>query len=281
MIKRKIRIGLFKDEDLASIWIANYFDRFIKENPRSSIGITTEFSSSITTCKLLKKYAQEGTDWSKITFFGIQEFIGLPQIHPGSFRSQITTHLLDGTNIKNKNIHFPNGFAKNLGKESTNYEESIDAKGGIDLQYLSLGLNGSVACTEPGTSLFDHTHMTLLDEVTRETLVKEEKFGSYNETPSRAITVGMQTIMKFKEVLMVSLGKDKAKITKSMLEDNINSDVPSSLLREHRNVLFILDEASAKKINLDNFEVKDFRGYLDDLNKEELEEFKENLKNNF
>lgn len=256
----KKEIILFKNADMASIWVANYFDEYIKNNPKSVLGFATGVSPLLT-YKLLKKYSKEGTNWEGITAFNLDEFIGVPIDHPESFRSQMMKNLFNGVNIKKENIFLPNGLSDNPKKEAKTYEKLIKSKGGIDLQYISLGANGHMAYNEPGTSLKTLTHVAKLEDFTRKVLVEQKKFSSLDETPVSAITVGVKTIMKFKGMIMVALGDSKAEPTKKMLEGPITSDIPSSALQKHKNTVFVLDEASSKLLDLSKFDVEDMRDY--------------------
>ena len=256
----KKKIILFKNSEMASIWVANYFDKYIKENPKAVLGFATGVSPLLT-YKLLQKYSSEGTNWQGIVSFNLDEFIGVPISHPESFRTQMMNNLFKGVNIKPENIFIPDGLSKNPEEEANRYEKLIESKGGIDLQYISLGANGHMAYNEPGTPLDTLTHVAKLEDFTRKVLVEQKKFPTYNETPDSAITVGVKTILNFKEMIMVSLGESKAEPTKKMLEGPIVSDITSSALQKHKNTVFVLDEGAAKLLTLENFDVKDLRDY--------------------
>jgi glucosamine-6-phosphate deaminase len=168
------------------------------------------------------------------------------------------THLFQFLNLKESNIFIPDGLSNDPHGEAIKYEEAIDAKGGIDLQYITLGTNGHMAYNEPGTKLDTLTHVVKLDDETRKVLVKQNKFPTYNETPDSAITVGVQTIAKMKEVMMVVVGAHKADIAKEMVEGPVTEKVPSSALQNHKNCIFVFDKAGASKLDLSKFDVKEF-----------------------
>lgn len=254
------KIYLFKDAKKASTWVAEYFDKFIQENPEAVLGFATG-TSPILTYKLLQEKCQAGTSWEGIKSFNLDEFIGVPVEHPESFRSQMTNNLFKGTNIKQENIFLPDGLVEDTKAEADRYEAQIEELGGIDLQYISLGANGHMAYNEPGTPLDSLTHVAEIAEFTRNVLVEQEKFATYEETPATAITVGVQTIMKFKQMLMIALGESKAVPAQKMLEGPVTSDIPSSALQNHSNTIFILDEAAAANLDLSKHEVTDMRGF--------------------
>ncbi len=255
-----LKIKLFKDADRASHWVADYFDDFIKNNPSAVLGFATG-TSPLLTYKLLQEKSEKGTDWSDIKSFNLDEFIGVPVEHPESFRSQMTNNLFKGVNIKEENIFLPDGLVEDTQAEADRYEKQIDELGGIDLQYISLGANGHMAYNEPGTALDTKTHVGVIADFTRHTLVEQKKFSKFEETPNSAITVGVQTIMNFKQNVMVALGESKAEPAKLMLEGPVSSDVPSSALQNHPNTIFVLDESAASKLNLSKFDVEDLTNY--------------------
>ena len=255
-----LKIKLFKDAERASVWVADYFDEFIQKNPSAVLGFATG-TSPLLTYKLLQEKSQQGTDWSDIKSFNLDEFIGVPVEHPESFRSQMTNNLFKGVNIKPKNIFLPDGLIENAKAEADRYEKQIDKLGGIDLQYISLGANGHMAYNEPGTSLDTKTHVGIIADSTRHTLVQQNKFKTFEETPNLAITVGVDTIMRFKQNVMVALGESKAESVKLMLEGPVTSNIPSSALQLHKNTIFILDKLSASKLDLLKFEVEDLTNF--------------------
>ncbi len=254
------KIYLFKDADRASTWVAEYFDKYIQENPNAVLGFATG-TSPLLTYKLLQEKSLAGTNWENIKSFNLDEFIGVPVEHPESFRSQMTNNLFKGVNIKEENIFLPDGLVEDKEAEAKRYEEQINQLGGIDLQYISLGANGHMAYNEPGTSLDTLTHVAEIAEFTRNVLVEQEKFATYEETPGTAITVGVQTIMNFKENVMVALGESKAVPAQKMLEGPVSSDIPSSALQNHPNTTFILDEAAAKLLDMSKHEVVDMTDF--------------------
>lgn len=254
------KIYLFKDADRASTWVAEYFDNFIKENPNAVLGFATG-TSPLLTYKLLQEKSQAGTNWEGIRSFNLDEFIGVPVEHPESFRSQMTNNLFKGVNIKPENIFLPDGLVSDTQAEADRYERQIDELGGIDLQYISLGANGHMAYNEPGTALDTKTHVGVIADFTRHTLVDQKKFDNFEETPGSAITVGVDTIMRFKRNVMVALGDSKAIPAQKMLEGPVSSDTPSSALQNHPDTIFVLDEAAAKNLDLSKHDVTDLTNF--------------------
>lgn len=253
-------IYLFKNAKQASHWVANYFDEYVKNNPNAVLGFATG-TTPLLTYKILQEKCKSGTSWKNIKSFNLDEFVGVPVDHPESFWSQMKNNLFVGLDIKNENIFLPNGLAINLEEEANDYERKIDEIGGIDLQYISLGANGHMAYNEPGTPLNSTTHVTKILDFTRKILVEQKKFPTFHDTPNLAITVGVKTIMNFKKNIMVATGNVKAIPAKKMLEGPITSEIPSSILQNHKDTIFVIDEEASKFLDLSKHNVKDMTKY--------------------
>jgi len=173
----------------------------------------------------------------------------------------MNNNLFVGVNIKKENIFIPDGLADDPVAESEKYEKLINEAGGIDLQYISIGANGHMAYNEPGTPADSLTHVTDIAPFTRNILIEQKKFATLEETPTQAITVGIQTILNFKEMVMVCVGESKAVPVQKMLEGPITTDIPSSFLRKHNNVTFIIDEPASKLLDFDKHNIIDMTDY--------------------
>lgn len=252
---RKLNVILFEDNDEISHWLCKYYDNYITKKPRAVLGFATG-TTPLKFYKLLGESCKKNNiDWSNITTFNLDEFIGVPLKHPESFYTQMWNNLFKHVNVQPENVNLPNGLAANLEAEAKKYEDLINQKGGIDLQYISLGVNGHMAYNEPGTSLDTYTHIAKLTEETRKEIVRQKKFPNLDQTPKDAITVGVRTILNFKQVFMVIVGENKAKPAKLALEGPISSDIPASALQNHPNCTFIIDKAASKHLDLSKYNV--------------------------
>ncbi|ALV23248.1 hypothetical protein ASO20_01060 [Mycoplasma sp. (ex Biomphalaria glabrata)] len=252
----KNKILLFKNRSSVDAWLVQIYKEQIKTKPHSVLGFATG-TTPINFYKMLQEdHQKNGTDWSKIVAFNLDEFVGIPIGHKESFRTQMENNLYNGLNINIKNTHLPDGMCIDLSQEANNYEKLIKSKGGIDLQFITLGVNGHMAYNEPGTSLKTKTHVTGLTPATREEIVRQGKFRTLEETPTAAITMGVKTIMNCKKVLMVIVGDNKATMAKKALEETPTAEIPASQLQKHKKCLFVMDEDSAKLLDLTKHDVK-------------------------
>lgn len=148
-------------------------------------------------------------------------------------------------NIKRENTHVPDGLAKNPNKYGKEYDRVIEEKGGIDIQILGIGRNGHIAFNEPDDELILSTHLT---DLTKDTIDANSRFfDSIDEVPTKAITMGLGTIMKAKKIILMANGKNKAEIMGELLKgDKVTTGLPASLLLLHPDVTVIMDEEAAE-----------------------------------
>jgi len=143
-------------------------------------------------------------------------------------------------NIEEKNIHIPEGDAKDPVQECLNYEREIEKVGGIDLQVLGIGVNGHVGFNEPDINLEAKTHVIQLSDDTIK--ANSRFFKNLDEVPKKAITMGMATIMRSKKIIFMAWGTEKKKPILKVISGHIATDVPASLLLVHNDVILIVDK---------------------------------------
>lgn len=238
-----MRIHILKNYEELSKKAAEIVRSQIVLKEDSVIGFATG-STPIGTYKELINMYKEGFDFSKITTFNLDEYYGLPASNENSYRYFMHQNLFDHINVKKQNIHIPNGEAKDVEKFCSEYEESIEKAGGIDLQILGIGKNGHIGFNEPDDNMDVPTHLTNLTENTIE--ANSRFFDSVDQVPKQAITMGLGTIMKSKRILLLASGEDKAEIIKQMLKAQVvSTNIPASFLFLHDNVDILVDEKAA------------------------------------
>jgi glucosamine-6-phosphate deaminase len=156
--------------------------------------------------------------------------------------------LLDHIDIDKNNIHIPDGTLaiEDIPAFCLDYERMIDELGGIDIQILGIGRTGHIGFNEPGSESNSFTRLVTLNDLTREDASSD--FGGKGNVPTMAITMGIGTIFKAKEIILMAWGEKKADIIKKAVEGEISSDVPSTFLQQSNKVKFILDQGAASKL---------------------------------
>ncbi|WP_407272425.1 glucosamine-6-phosphate deaminase [Radiobacillus sp. PE A8.2] len=191
---------------------------------------------------LVEQYKAGAISFSNTHTFNLDEYIGLLANDPNSYRYFMDKHLFNYIDIPNHQVNIPNGKAKNLEDECMRYEESIQAHDGIDLQILGLGMNGHIGFNEPGTSFNSSTHIVELQSSTRK--ANARFFNTIDEVPTKAITMGISTIMKSKEIVLMVSGENKAIALQELLNKQVSEQFPASILHQHSNVKVIADKAA-------------------------------------
>ena len=126
------------------------------------------------------------------------------------------------------------------------YERKIEAAGGLDLQILGIGQNGHIGFNEPGSGIYSKTRLVTLDDSTR--LANAYEFGNMSQVPRMAITMGIQTILKSKRIILMGWGETKAPVIQKAVEKDDTEDIPASLLQNHDDCLFVIDKPAASEL---------------------------------
>ena len=197
--------------------------------------------------ELVRLHKEEGLDFSKVTTFNLDEYLGLSPEHPQSLQYFMRVHLFSHVNADPKKVHIPDGkITGNYDEYCDSYERAIQKAGGIDLQILGIGRNGHIGFNEPTSSFGSRTRLKVL---TKETIEDNRKFfAPGEEVPQCGITMGIGTILDAKKILILATGEAKAEAVALAIEGPITASVSASALQLHRDVTFVLDEAAASKL---------------------------------
>lgn len=236
-----MKIFVEKDYEAMSKKAAEIFIEAIKEKPNIILGLATGSTPIGLYKELIRAHKEEGLDFSKVTTFNLDEYIGLSPEHPSSYEYFMREELFNHINIPRENIHIPDGLAENIEEYCKKYDEMIDKAGGIDIQLLGVGENGHIAFNEPDESLSLGTTIVELTENTIE--VNSRFFQSVEEVPRTAISMGIGSILKAKKIVLLANGKRKAPVIKKLLStDGVSTKFPVSFLLLHPDVTVIVDE---------------------------------------
>src|SRR3954469_18089578 len=203
----------------------------VREKPDAVLGLATGRTPLRLYQELIRLHKTEGLNFSRVTTFNLDEYVGLPAEHPQSYRFFMQENLFRHINIDVKRTHVPNGIAADLHAECRAYEEKIIAAGGIDLQLLGLGRNGHIGFNEPTGSLRSRTWVKILSEQTLRD--NSEVFGSVAAMPKHALTMGIGTILDARRCLLLAFGPAKTRAVASMIEGALSAICPGSALQMH------------------------------------------------
>jgi glucosamine-6-phosphate deaminase len=219
----------------------------LRKKPNLVLGLATGSTPLGLYKELIRLHVNEGLDFSKVSTFNLDEYVGLSPRHDQSYQYFMRENLFKHLNIPEQNIHLPDGLADDIDGFCDWYEEEIREAGGIDLQILGIGPNGHIAFNEPGSSLGSRTRVKTLTENTRK--ANARFFKSYNEVPKYAITMGVGTIMDAKELLLLASGAGKADAIRAAVEGPLTAQCPASIIQLHRNTFVMVDHDAASKLS--------------------------------
>jgi glucosamine-6-phosphate deaminase len=211
----------------------------IKKKPDAVLELATG-STMIPLYRELVRLCKKGEiDFSRVITFNLDEYTDISFNNPESYHYYMNKNLFDKVNIKKHNTHFPSYHGKL-------YEKEINKVGGIDLSILGIGVNGHIAFNEPGSSFKSKTREVKLSDKTIKT--NSKLFPSIKKVPQDAYTVGIETIMKSKEIILLAFGSKKAGAIKDAIKSPITNKSPASILRKHKKAIFIIDKKAAKEL---------------------------------
>ena len=242
-----MRIIKTKDYARMSSAAANIIAAQITLKPNCVLGLATGSSPVGTYKELVAKYENGDLDFSQVTSVNLDEYKGLSPENDQSYRYFMNTNLFNHVNIDKAKTSVPDGLEADSDKACRDYDEIVAKTGGVDLQLLGLGHNGHIGFNEPcdhfekGTPCVNLTQSTI-DANTR-------FFENADMVPKQAYTMGIQTIMSAKKILVVVSGADKADIVQKAFFGPITPMVPASILQLHPDVTVVGDAAAFSKIS--------------------------------
>jgi glucosamine-6-phosphate deaminase len=232
--------------DAASIIAARHVARVVRDKPDAVLGLATGSTPLVMYRELVRMHREQGLDFSGVTTFNLDEYVGLAPEHPASYHAFMWDNFFSQINVQRERVHIPDGLASHIPAFCRSYEEAIRAVGGIDLQVLGIGSDGHIGFNEPSSSLASRTRIKTLTAQTRSD--NAEAFGSPDKVPFHVITMGVGTIMDARQVLILAFGGKKADAIAAAVEGPITAMNPASILQMHPIAKCIVDEAAAKKL---------------------------------
>ena len=248
----KIPVKIYKSLQEGSVVAAQTIAALIKKkqslNEKCVLGLATGSTPKTLYAELVRMHKQEGLSFKNVVTFNLDEYYPIDHDALQSYNCYMQRQLFDHVDIDRKNIHIPNGeLAKEVVKaHCAEYEKLIEEAGGIDLQVLGIGNNGHIGFNEPGSSIYSKTRLITLENSTR--LANSYEFANISEVPRMAITMGIATIIKAKQILLLAWGPGKAPVIQKSVEGFVTEQVPASLLQQHPDCTFIVDEAAAAEL---------------------------------
>lgn len=257
-----MRLIILDTYDDVSTWAAKYIRNKIYEfkpgpDKHFTLGLPTGGTPLGTYKKLIEFYKAGELSFKYVKTFNMDEYCDLPRDHPESYHSFMWNNLFKHIDILPENANMLDGNAPDLEKECDDYEKKIAAAGGIQLFVGGIGPDGHIAFNEPGSSLVSRTRVKTLAQ---ETIVANARFfgGKISQVPTKALTVGVSTVMDAKEVMILITGTHKAYALHKAIEGGISHMFTVSAFQQHPHTLFLCDEDATLELKVKT--VKYFKG---------------------
>lgn len=230
----------------ASEFLALALAEAIRKKPDICICFATGRTMDAVYHNLILEHKREPFDCSRVRAFIVDEYVGLPSGSEHSYRFYMDLHLFERLNFNPKLITTPDVQTKDIEEACREYEKAIRDAGGIDIQILGIGLNGHIGLNEPGSSLDSRTRLVALASSTRQS--NRSLFSDGVEVPLTAVTMGIGTILESKKCYLLATGETKTEIIQKLVNGDINSQIPATALKQHKDFVLILDQEAAKLI---------------------------------
>ncbi|WP_133581866.1 glucosamine-6-phosphate deaminase [Aureibacillus halotolerans] len=218
---------------------ANYIVEHLKKRDASVLGLATGSTPVGTYKELIAMHKEGKVSFANVHTFNLDEYVGLKNTDTNSYHYYMKELFFSHIDVPEDQFHLPKGTAEDIEAECHTYEKLIRQTGGIDLQLLGIGTNGHIGFNEPGTSFQSRTHVVTLDESTRE--ANARFFDAIEDVPTHAITMGIESILEAKDILLLVAGKEKGEALSELLYGDVREDIPATALRKHPSVTVIVD----------------------------------------
>jgi glucosamine-6-phosphate deaminase len=249
-----MRILIHEHYQSLSKWTAYYVASKINAfNPTPEkpfvLGLPTGSSPLGTYAELIELVKQGDLSFQNVVTFNMDEYIGIPEDHPESYHYFMYKNFFSHIDIQEENIHILDGNAKDLDKECNDYEAKIESYGGIHLFLGGIGPDGHIAFNEPGSSLSSKTRIKTL---TFDTVLANARFfeNDMKQVPKTALTIGVDTVMQAKEVVIIINGYNKARALQQVVEEGVNHMWTVSVLQLHPKGMIVCDDESTFELKV-------------------------------
>ena len=243
-----MEVVIKRDYDQMSKAAAQLVVDVLNTKPNAVLGMATGSTPLGLYQELVRLYKAGHVDFSRVTTFNLDEYVGMPANHPQSYHYFMREHFFQHVNIPQHNINIPSGTTSNYPAFCQWYEGRIAECGGIDVQILGIGTDGHIAFNEPGSSLSSRTRLKTLS---KQTIDDNARFFERRESvPVYAITMGVGTILDARRLVLVASGKTKAKAIAHAVEGPVTSMVTASAIQLHRDATVIVDGEAAAGLTM-------------------------------
>ncbi|MFT4305666.1 MAG: glucosamine-6-phosphate deaminase [Microbacterium sp.] len=239
-------IVIVPDAETAGRLAAEAIIRRLERSATPVLGVATG-STPLTTYRALADQVAAGRDLRHVRAFALDEYVGLPQGHPESYRAVVEREVIVPLGLDPALVATPDGDPGRLADAGERYEAAIAEAGGIDVQILGIGADGHIGFNEPGSSLASRTRVKTLTDQTRRDNARF--FQSPDEVPLHCVTQGLGTILEARHLILLAFGPAKADAVAAAVEGPLSASVPASVIQLHPSVTLLVDEPAAARLD--------------------------------
>lgn len=245
----KVPVRVYETPEVASVDVAHRIAKIItdkqEKGEQAVLGLATGATPVKVYKELVRLHKEEGLSFSNVVTFNLDEYYPMKPTADQSYVTFMKKHLFDHVDVLEENINIPDGTlaAADVHEYCERYEQKITSYGGLDIQILGIGRTGHIGFNEPGSAPNSGTRLVTLDDLTRRDASRD--FGGKENVPTKAITMGVGTIFKAKEIVLLAWNEKKAEVVKKAVEGEISADIPATYLQLSDKVEFVLDKDAA------------------------------------
>ncbi len=237
-----MQLNIYKDYDTLSQNAAAEIIELVNFKPNAVLCLAAGDTPRLTYTLMAERAKHKKTDFTRCTFIGLDEWVGIAPGNEGSCHFFLQTNIFKPLDISPEQIHLFNALSEDLIQECEAMDKLIFEKGGIDLMLVGVGMNGHIGFNEPRVSIDNYSHVVNLDDVSQSV---GQKYFKQATTLKKGITLGLKHLLEVRKVLLIANGFKKSEVIKKALEGEISEDMPASVVRMHEQGLVMLDEEAA------------------------------------
>ncbi|MEX2232181.1 MAG: glucosamine-6-phosphate deaminase [Cyclobacteriaceae bacterium] len=240
-----MQLMIFKDYSALSFHAAKEIVDLVRNKPDAVLCLASGDTPRQTYNLVAETATSKQVDFSRCTFVGLDEWVGISPDNEGSCHYFLYTHLFEPLRIQTSHIHLFNGLSEDFGNECKKMDAIIRKKGGIDLIVVGVGMNGHVGFNEPGVPPNLYSHVVALDSTTQSV---GQKYFKQSTELLQGITLGLQHLLESRKAIMMASGRKKAEVMRKALEEPVSREMPACIIRNHKQGMVFLDEEAAALI---------------------------------
>ncbi|HEY9534747.1 MAG TPA: glucosamine-6-phosphate deaminase [Mucilaginibacter sp.] len=248
----KLPVTVYPNPAAGAVAVAQRIAKLIRDKQakgeKTVLGLATGVTPIAVYDELIRLHKEEGLSFKNVITFNLDEYYPMQPSSAQSYVRFMNQYLFDHVDIDRANIHIPDGTLaeSNIAAFCLNYEKQIETLGGLDLQILGIGRTGHIGFNEPGSAPNSGTRLVTLDDLTRTDAARD--FGGKDGVPTKAITMGVGTIFKARQIILMAWSEKKAPIIKKAVEGELSAEVPATYLQLSDHVEFVLDTPAASEL---------------------------------